>query len=278
MSAFFDRTVERDEEVLNPLERATGAWSTGTIRGPAITLLLARALEEQARTRPELRAVRATYDLHSPVPQLPLRSRSQVLRVGRRLMLIESELVIEDSVRARARGLFLHPEGKEVASGPGERPASPLPPAPDVRLGEKASDGMLFWSEEASWTTHRAPHQHAEPKAVWFAADSLVAGEELTGFQLASAAADMGNVVVNWGPEGVGEINADVSVSLARMPAAGEVGVLSLTRLTEGGVSVGSAVLFDRLGAFGTTTVSSIPTAGDPINYAPETSSSLSAG
>lgn len=257
MDPFFAISADPADPGLVPLPNATGSWSENTIRGPAIALALSRALEVEATARPELRAVRATFELHSPVPRRTLLSRSRSLRDGRRLLLAESELFVDGVVYARARGVFLRPEAKG-ASGGREAAICAAPPCPSDRAGTGA-DGILYWSEGSMWTSERNLHRNTRRKAIWLTTQSLVIGEKLSPLGLAAAASDMSNLVVNWGEHGISDINADVSLSLSRLPSEDEVGVAALTRFADGGIVIGSAILFDRRGAFGTTVVSALP-------------------
>lgn len=263
MSAFF-RVSDDDDAGLIPLEEAAGAWGEDTIRGPAVTLALSWALERAAAARPELRGVRVTFDLHSSVPRRPVHCVARVLRNGRRLMLVESEILVDGSVHARARGLFL-------SAGDGSPQDSISPVAivtpPERGPGSELVDGALYWSEGSSWTASRGIHENGRAKAVWFTARSLVAGEPLSAFCLASTVTDMSNLVVNWRSDGLRQINADASLFLARPPVGSELGVMSLTRITDGEIAVGTALLFDRQGALGTTAVSAIPSMDVSISY-----------
>ena len=54
---------------------------------------------------------------------------------------------------------------------------------------------------------------------------------------------------------GVGFINADVTVSLARLPVGDEIGLEAADHLSADGVAVGSATLHDALGPIGSSIV-----------------------
>jgi hypothetical protein len=72
---------------------------------------------------------------------------------------------------------------------------------------------------------------------------------------MATSVADSANVVSNWGSAGLQFINADVTLALTRQPIEMEFGLSALDRVEADGISVGSAVMFDRAGVFGTTTI-----------------------
>ncbi len=265
MPAYFSTTNGPGGESLIAHDAAKSSWDRRNIRGPAITFALARSLELAVAARPELRATRVTFDLHSPVRHGALCTRARVLRDGRRLMLVESELLVGAGVYARARGLFLR-SGQEADSPPRILlPDAPLPEPPPPGV----SPPRLYWSRGGGgWTTLTEPHRNDQPKAVWITAGSLVAGEPVSPLGLASAAADVGNLVVNWAAVGLGEINADATLSLARLPVGEELGVTTLARAADGEIAVGSALLFDRRGVLGTTTISALRSVGEPLNLA----------
>jgi hypothetical protein len=50
-------------------------------------------------------------------------------------------------------------------------------------------------------------------------------------------------------------INADVSLALGRLPVGPAVGFATTDRIEQAGISVGTAVAFDRIGVFGTATL-----------------------
>nr|WP_309231906.1 hypothetical protein [Nocardia sp. SYP-A9097] len=94
--------------------------------------------------------------------------------------------------------------------------------------------------------------------SVWHNLPALVEGERITAFQRAAFIGDATNLVCNWGTEGVGYINSDVTVTLSRLPEGHEVGLLARDQMSAEGISVGTAVMYDRIGPVGTCVVTGI--------------------
>jgi hypothetical protein len=86
----------------------------------------------------------------------------------------------------------------------------------------------------------------------------VVEGEEPSPFQQVAAAADLASLVSHWSTEGPLHINADISLNLARLPEGGGVGLVAMNRVEHGGVAVGAALVRDRLGVLGVSTVSAL--------------------
>jgi hypothetical protein len=193
--------------------------------------------------------------------------RTRILREGRRLLLVEADLMAEESVFSRARALLLS-AGEQTGKQNLQSWNNPEAPVPPCRLEiEQNKEGRQYWSEEAGWTGAHGAHENGSRKAVWVVSKERVKGERLSPFQLISSAADLANQVVNTNSLGLAHINADVSISIARLPLDDEIGVASLTRVEAGSVVVGSALLYDRRGIIGTTTVTSLPAAGTALSF-----------
>ncbi len=250
-SAFF--ALDADGATLQPQLEATSGWNPQHLRGPAVAGLLARTAETAMADRPELRPVRATFDLFRPSKMRPTRTRSSIVQSGRRLALVDSFLVQDDEVVARSQTLFL----AAGADAPGElwHPDETCPPPADQVLGD---EGRLYRSGERPWTPKADEHDNSLRKQVWQTALPVVLGEEPSAFQAAAATSDLASLVVHLGPGGLQYINADVTLSMARLPVPGGIGLAAAEHIADTGISVGVAVLFDRVGRFGTATVSAL--------------------
>ena len=104
---------------------------------------------------------------------------------------------------------------------------------------------------------------------------ALVEDERPTPFQFIASVADLTSLVVNWGTAGVEFINADIDLVLTRLPVSMEVGLSAIDRSEADGISVGTAVVFDRDGPFGNASVVAVanPVSGvDPANRRPDLS------
>nr|WP_280413037.1 hypothetical protein [Nocardia asiatica] len=95
---------------------------------------------------------------------------------------------------------------------------------------------------------------------------SLVAGEPLTPFQHAAMVADFTNQVCHWGSRGVGYINADATMTLSRPPVDCELGLRAADAVPAEGISIGTATLYDRVGALGTCVVTALSNGDHPVD------------
>ena len=256
-------------EWLCPEPTAASLWGGGTqLRGSAVSGALAREAERVAAADggSELMPVRWTLDLFRPAAMRECTTSGRVVRAGRRLRLVD--VVLRQGARdevevARASALFLAPSAVEPASV--WAPALTVDPPPgDLEPG--TTEARLYFSEGIGWTATPGPHRNARRKRTWLFGVPIVRGENPSPFQLAAMAGDVTNVVVNWGADGIGHINADVSVNLARLPHGGEVGVAAELRIEQAGVVVAVATLFDRGGVFGTAAVSALANPSGPID------------
>lgn len=69
------------------------------------------------------------------------------------------------------------------------------------------------------------------------------------------------SMVCNWGSRGIGYINADMTLTLTRDPEGPALGLLAQNHIAAAGIAVGTAVLYDRNGALGTSVVSTVSNA-----------------
>lgn len=263
--ALFVAQPERDGERLEPLPFAASQWGDGRsrLRGMAVSGALARAAERTAdeRTASTGRPARWTVDLFRPAALQACTVRSEVVRRGRRLCVIDVFLDQDQGTVARGRGLFLvpptHPPAQEVWTPHDE----PSPPPPE--LVPASDEPRLYGSDGVGWTLDAGLHRSADRKYLWQSAVDVVEGEESTPFQLTAIAADLASVVVNWGRGGMAAINADIDIAIARLPAAREIGLAARDRTEHHGITAGSALVFDRAGPIGTASV--VALAGEQV-------------
>ncbi|MEU6560447.1 acyl-CoA thioesterase domain-containing protein [Nocardia nova] len=265
-SAFF-RVKYGDTEELHPESRASSGWGADQMRGPAVSAALAREAERTlARLdRPDLQPVRWTLDLFRAVRMRPSVTSATVVREGPRLCVVDAVLSQDGEPRARASVLFLRPTEAppgQVWSGgtsPEPPPEGLLPVGDPERLYFTAADGWGEWSDA---------FRDSPRKRIWHFPIPAVDGEDPSPFQVAASVADVTNMVSNLGSAGLEYINADVSMTLSRPPTGLEVGLALTDRTEHAGISVGTAVLFDRSGALGTATVSGLANARRAVRIA----------
>lgn len=252
MVAFFS-TV--DGGSLRPEDLSISPWSPSQIGGYAICGTLARSIERNRQTA-SFMPVRLTVDLFKPVLTDLIDTRSVVVRRGPRIEVVDSEIVQNGEVKARASALFVAAGGDP----PGDlwQSNDPLPDAPDV---VDTVGPPLLKSGGGPWSGDFSAHQNSDRKVVWQNFPPLIAGEIMSPFQRAAVMAETTSLVCHWGTEGAGFINIDTTLALSRLPAGSGIGLRADSQVSEYGISVGTATMFDRLGHVGNCTVTAIANA-----------------
>lgn len=252
--AFFRVEQDGGTEILLPEPLAGSGWGNGNMRGMPISGALARSTERAAADLglDQMLPARFTLDLFKPAFQVPTTITTSVVRQGRRLCLIDAAFVQNGQTVARSGTLFLRP-GETPSGAVWSADRTPVPPPRELR--PDSPELRLYFAEDTGWGQASSGEPSAERKQSWHFAMPMVEGELLTPFQMAASIADVANVVSNWGSAGLQFINADVTLALARQPIEMEFGLSAIDRVEADGVSVGTALMFDRAGVFGTTTV-----------------------
>lgn len=242
--------------IFQPTPSAVGPWGPTTVSGLVISGLVGYAAERAAGDA-DFVPVRLTVDMVRMALLDELHVETSVLREGRRLRMVDVTVLQKGRNVAHGRGVFT----RRSADPPGAvwaptvvtptAPASGKTPAfgPRPYVGPAAAPARDF----EPW---RDPTQE---KYVWYDFDAqLVAGEVTSPFVRAAAVADVANPLTNWGSAGLQFVNADVTLLLSRLPQGTMLGMAARDRAEADGVSVGSAVMFDRAGPFGLATVSAL--------------------
>lgn len=254
----FTRT---DEDTYFPTAYAQSHWGDDHLNGPAVTGLAARILEEKFGALDFLPA-RTTVDLFKAARTVATTARLRLVRDGRRIRNAECELVQDDAVVARAVMVSYRvsepPRGHEWQS-------SVEFTAPD-RIDE---DSVVAYvgSDELGWTRGPGDHQNTARKRFFNRGIDVVGGQPNSAYVRAVMLAESTSFVTNLGTEGVGYINGDLTVGLARLPVSDWIGVQADSHWTAAGVAVGTATLFDDVGAFGSGMVTAIANPAAQIDF-----------
>ena len=246
---------EVDGDVVIPSELARGPWSPNAQHGGAPSALLAGVLEKIDAGPPAF-TVRLTVDLMRPVPLTPLRIERRVVRPGKKVQIVEASLYDGDVEVARAqRAAAARLLDDELVTAWSSPEVAPLPPPGDpsrFRFPRMEGGDLGFWN-----VVEMSPVVGElfvpGPAAVWFRLRvPVIAGEETPPLQRVAAVADFGN--------GVGSgidrtrltfINADVTVTLHRLPVGEWVGLDGVMFPERTGIGVAETVLHDERGRIG---------------------------
>ena len=248
-----------------PTPASTSPWGDGLVGGAMLSALLAHGVEGEVARLPlpagqePLRPARLTVDLIRPGPQEPLELEARVERAGRRLAAVDASLSAGGRLLARARSLWLRPSEEppgRVARLPERRlPGPGAVPADPPRPGRAFPDP---WERRTV-----RPRGGPEPAAVWIRLQSALApGLPASRFVRAAAAADFANPQGNQGEAGLEFVNADISLTLHRLPRGEWMLAEAVARGSEAGIAVASCALADADGRFGASSVASLARAG----------------
>lgn len=246
---------------------ARSAWSDSMVNGPAVVAAAARALESEHGAE-GFQPARLTVDLFAPVRNEPLVTRTEEIRAGNRIRVADVRLSQGDKIVARATLVQLRrgeqPPGRIWRSDRRVEPPAEAEPAPD-----KPGSNVFFGSGDGPdpWDRDMGAHQNDQRKRFWIHPLDVVEGEPASPFQRAAIVSESTSLMTHWGDEGIGFINADLTVALARLPRSRDLGIEADEHISADGVAVGTASLFDRDGVFATGTVVAVSNAGRQIDF-----------
>ncbi len=249
---------ERDGDRFVASELTRGPWDRRFQHGGPVAALLARTLASALPDGDTFRLARIVVELARPAPIAAFRARAELLHSGRRVATTQAELIEGERLVARARGLFLSERELEPAPPPPE--AIPrLVPSPD----ESAPLVLPFFVEPVGYHTAmelRLAHGRfgSGTIACWMRMRvALVAGEPDRPEARALVCADSGNGVSMYlDPARWTFVNADLIVSLSRLPRGEWIGLEARTLVEEAGVGLADTALHDAAGQIGRGTQS----------------------
>lgn len=228
---------------------AAGPWDPRMQHGGPPSALVMRTAEAVPSLAP-MRIARLTIDLMRPVPIAPLTIDSQVVREGKKLQLLQINLIAGDQEVVRASVLRLR---KADLALPEEANAPPMD-LPGPEDGEaRWGDGGCPFNTGVESRVVRGQFGQAGPASIWFRLKRpIVDGEAILPTMRATVAGDYCNGTSSfldfrhWT-----FINADLQISLARDPVGEWILLDAETFAGPDGGGHAFARLGDRQGWFG---------------------------
>jgi hypothetical protein len=236
---------------------ARGPWRPDAAHGGAPAALLTRAIEAHGEaTGMRLAAFHSVF--LGPVMLGEVELSTEVLKPGRRQMVVGARLFAGGRTLVEARGVLLRAGEVEIPAAAAEvRPEMPPPEAGRLTEGGRWGSGHGPAFQRTSNTIRLisgGPEEDRPDGAAWFRLDSpVVSGEQPTPAQRAVAAADFGNGLAH--PVSFEKfifVNCDLNVWLLREPVGEWIGISARTEVSGNGSGVTRTGLHDCEGRFGT--------------------------
>lgn len=201
-----------------PTVYTRGPWNPALLHGGPVAALFAEVL--QAEGGDDTQPVRLTVDLVRPVPLAPLTMKTALVRSGKRFEVLAGDLFASDKLVARATLAAIRPAPLETAAyspplprtpdEPGDAASGWAPPASSESFVGGAMDFVFArqvgLGHGIAWLRLRRP---------------VLADLPISPLARAAAAADVGNAVSSRKEPPlppVSFVNADLSLSLSRLP------------------------------------------------------------
>jgi hypothetical protein len=243
-----------------PTPNAQSHWGEDHLNGPAVVGLVARVLEEQYGLD-EFMPARLTVDLFKAARGVETVAVTRLVRDGRRVRNSECELIQDGVVAVRA----VLVQYRRSSAPLGEEWTATMDFAPPADVDD--AQHIYVGSDDGGWSNSIADHQNTSRKRFINRSLDVVVGTKNTPFVNAAMAAEGTSLVTNLGSAGVGYINGDLTVALARLPLDQWIGAQGDSHWVADGIAVGTATLFDHAGAFGTGTVTAIANPAAQIDF-----------
>jgi acyl-CoA thioesterase len=250
-----DALYHRDDDLFVPTVLARSPWDIATQHGGPPSALIVRAFEAAA---PGMVIGRTTTEILAPIPMAPVRVGVQVTRPGKRIQLMEAQIVDEDGrplLLGRAWAMRRRAEPLDLGDAP--VPSEGAPPGPEA---SREFDHLFAYVDFADFAGTALETREAEgtaeaagPATLWVRhRQPIVHGEVASATQRLIAAADCANGA-SWvvDPATTLFINVDLTMYLWREPVGDWLGLRSTTHWSEEGRGASDSELFDQRGWVG---------------------------
>ncbi len=239
---------ELDGERLIPTGAAAGPVE-GTQHGSAVAAIVARAVDSMPSPGP-MDIVRLTIDLSRRVPLGVTEVVANIRRAGRRVQVVEVNLLVDGVEVGRSEGLRMR-RGEVID------PAEIRPDVPPVFDRSTHMSEPPWGGNEFLGSMDQTFEYFGGGRAAYWLRirDQMIQGETMTPATRAAVAAD---VVLTGGstyPKN-SSLNADLTLSLHRLPVGEWIRIESTVHANAGGWGTSVGTLADLQGAFGHVTKS----------------------
>lgn len=230
---------------------SAGPWDPGLQHGGAPASLIAWAVERMPMREP-MQVARMTFDFLRPIPVAPLEIKIDVTREGRKIQVCNVTLLHGGVACVRATVLKV----RQLETQLPEHVLDEQVILPGPEQGREAKVRFSNHEQFASGVTLRSVRGsfgELGPGAVWFQAQrTIIADEPISPLMRAAMTGDFCNgvsAVLDF--DAWTFINADLTISLARMPVGEWILLDAQTWLGDHGAGLAFAKLGDERGYFG---------------------------
>jgi len=231
-----------------------GPWGPDMLHGGAVSALLVQLLEEQGG--PGWVPSRFTCDLVRPVTTGHLDIEGRVVRQGKRIQLLEAELLADGKLSARCTYLRMSEVPVDLPDGAPREDATPPPDGP-----EQFHQPPMFEPDKVFFVRTGIEMRVPDPNVfgggvAWYRLMlPVLAGREMPPMASVVAAGDFGNGLSGFRdrafPQGVTFLNADLDVHVFRPPVGEWVRLKAISAWNPNGTGLALGELADTTGPIG---------------------------
>ncbi|WOC14044.1 acyl-CoA thioesterase domain-containing protein [Gordonia sp. MP11Mi] len=241
---------ERGDEGFLPLSFSQSQWSPESINGSALAGLTAHVLESDCGA-PGYQAAKLTLDIFRQPAFAPIQTETMVVREGRSIRM--ADLFVRQGDRTVARASMVAIRPTQDPAGIRWHPTSEAMAFSEHMAAVLPTPGILWGSDEHpdGWSSTMTEHQNAGRKRLWFDQPRLFADVDNTPLVRAAMVGELTNTLTSWSDHGIGFINHDVTILLARPPVGAIVGIEADNHMSANGIAAGATTMWDTHGRFG---------------------------
>ncbi|MCC4114515.1 thioesterase family protein [Aromatoleum toluclasticum] len=238
------------DNAYQPTEATIGPWSVESQHGGPPIALLAQALR-RFPSEFGLDIARITFEILGPVPVEPCELRVRVLRPGRRIELIQGEMLVRGKpvLLAHAWRVERLPESAVAVADP-----FAVPPLPEAQAQVFFHGVDYFpYADALEWRFADGSFIEPGPATVWARPRiPLVAGQPTDGIEALLLILDSANGISaeldirHWT-----FVPVDLTINMHRHPTGEWFGMSARTIIDTGGIGTVTTAVFDRDGALG---------------------------
>ncbi len=248
---------ERRDDQFHPLPFSQSQWSPDAINGQALAGLAAHAVQS-AWSAPGYRPAKFVLDIFRQPSYAPLQADITPVREGRSIRI--ADVLLRQGERSVARASMVAIRPSRDPAGTRWQPDGEPMTLSGPLAAKLPKPGILWGSDEHPdlWSAAMPEHQNAGRKRLWFDQPRVFADLDNTPFVRAVMVGELTNTLTSWSDRGIGFINHDVTVLLARLPLSAIVGIEADNHISSDGIATGSATMWDTQGRFGISVAGSV--------------------